>query len=86
MVPVPSSVLVLVVVLVLVPVASVVLVLVSFVVVCAKAVLKATTLAAPTANIFVSDVCFIFVFVCLNGRIPVVLLSDFGRARFIQPF
>jgi hypothetical protein len=61
-VPVPSTVLVLVLVDAVTPaVPPVVVVVVSFVEVCANAVLNANALTTPTANILVNLFCFMFV-------------------------
>jgi len=91
-VPVPSRALVLVVALTAVEpveVLTLVLVLGTVVVVveedCARAVLNATALTAPTANNLLSGVCFMFVLCLVQRKMPVVFLSDCFGPVFIQP-
>jgi hypothetical protein len=91
-VPVPSRVEVLVLVVALTPVEPVevltlVLVLGTVVVVvdvCARAVLSATAVTAPTANNLLSGVCFMFVLCLVQRTMSVVLLIDCSSSVFIH--
>jgi hypothetical protein len=79
---VPEEVLTLVLVLGTVVVAGTVVVVVD---VCARAVLNATAVTAPTANNLLSGVCFMFVLCFVQRMMSVVLLIDCSSSVFIQP-